>query len=113
MDRKIWFVLRGEKPEQVNSPFVYIYIEASRPNSYFSNRIVLQWNALYLKTSKFQGMSKNQTDVSLDGGKATHTRFTSEPQITSQNGICGMRLLILTPTHTRVPFRQNVYTFVF
>ena len=54
-----------------------------------------------------------QSHVSLDGGKATHTRFTSEPQITSQNGFCGMRLLILTPTHTRFPFRQKVFTFVY
>ena len=27
------------------------------------------------------------------GGKATRTPFTSHPQMTSQNGICGMRHL--------------------
>ena len=29
---------------------------------------------------------------SCDGGKANHTRFTSDPQMTSQNSICSMRL---------------------
>ena len=43
-----------------------------------------------------------------DGGKANHTRFTSDPQMTSQNDICSMRLLIWTPTHTRFPIRQKM-----
>ena len=40
-----------------------------------------------------------------EGGKATRTRFTSNPQMTSQNGICGIHLLLCRPTLTGFAFR--------
>ena len=55
--------------------------------------------------------SFQRSDV-REGEKATHARFTSDPQMTSQNGICGMRLPLCRPTLTRFPILQNDCTFV-
>ena len=44
---------------------------------------------------------------SYEKGKATRTSFTSDPQMTSQNGICGMRLPLCRPTLNRFAFQQN------
>ena len=49
--------------------------------------------------------------VAMGGGRQP-VLPNSDPQITSQNGVCGMYLPIQCPTHTRFPFRQNLCTFV-